>query len=650
MLLPLLPPLLRAPRLRHVAARAAVALALLAPLPPLRAASDTAHAVQASATVQASPAQITLAWTASPARATGYALSRKDPGAGAWTPLVNLPGDVTAYTDTQVSTGRVYEYQVVRQAGGLTGYGYVAAGIDVPAVDARGRVILVLERSIAGPLAAEIDRLVRDLVGEGWLVTRREVGRDDAPAAVREAIRSAYQEDPAATRAVLLLGRVPVARSGNLNVDGHRPRPLPADAYYGDMDGAWTDSNRDGVFDQDRIPSDIELQVGRVDFADLGTFGSEVDLLRRYLDKNHAYRTGSRRVPARALVGDRFGDFNGEAFGASGFRNFAALLGPDRIAAANVENDSAASERWISRLTSEDWLWVFGGGGGDVSRISGLGLRGPFGDVEATDLVNQRARGMFYLLFGSWFVDWTRPDNIMRAALAAPDFGLTAAWSGRPHLFFHPMALGETIGHGLRLSQNNAGIYTNQVNRETRGIHIALLGDPTLRMHIVAPPGALGAAPGDGAPTLNWTASPDASSGYHVYRATDAGGPYVRLTSTPVTGTSYTDQGASDGAYTYQVRALRRETSGGGTYFNLSTGTFAAVTVSGTAPTPAPAPAPSPAPPATPAPAPPAPAVPPATSTPGAGGSGGGSATPAFLCTLALLVLLRARRKKIAAA
>lgn len=595
------------------------------------AATDTAYAVQASATAQSSPAQITLNWTPGPGAATGYVISRKDPTAASWTPLTTLTGGLTSYVDTTVAAGRVYEYQIVRQSANVTGYGYVAAGIDVPAADSRGRLILVVESSIAGSLAGEIDQLIRDLTGDGWTVVRRDVGRDDSPAAVRDAIRNAYNEDSTNTRAVFLLGHVPVARSGSLNIDGHGARALPADAYYGDMDGAWADANGDGAFDQNQIPSDVDLAVGRVDFANMPSFGSETDLLRRYLGKNHEFRHAIRRVSFRALVGDRLGDFSGEAFGASGFRNFAALVGPERITAANVEDNSPAAERWISRLTAQDWLWVYGAGGGDVTTISGLGFRGAYGDVASADLVNDRARGTFYLLFGSWLMDWDQPDNIMRAAVAAPDYGLTAAWSGRPHLFFHRMAMGETVGDAIRLSQNNTTLYANQVNQGTRGIHIALVGDPTLHMQVVAPPSGLSVAPGGGPPVLSWTGSPDADAGYHVYRAANESGPFTRVSTSAVPGTTFTDNSAPAGTFTYLVRAMRRETSGGGTYFNLSQGIFAQATVTNPSATPAPSPAP------------------PATG--GAGGvggnvaSGGGGAISLWMSgALALLVLLRRRR------
>lgn len=42
---------------------------------------------------------------------------------------------------------------------------------------------------------------------------------------------------------------------------------------------------------------------------------------------------------------------------------------------------------------------------------------------------------------------------------------------------------------------------------------------------------------------LNWTASVDAVDGYNVLRGTVAGGPYTKVNSTIITGTTFTDSG-----------------------------------------------------------------------------------------------------------
>jgi hypothetical protein len=135
------------------------------------------------------------------------------------------------------------------------------------------------------------------------------------------------------------------------------------------------------------------------------------------------------------------------------------------------------------------------------------------------------------------------------------------------------MALGETLGYCAQLTQNNTTLYRNQLNAFTRGIHIALQGDPTLRLHPVLPPSQLQGAVSAGRATLTWQASAEASLGYHVYRASNAAGPFTRLTSSPITATSFVDASAPAGA-TYLVRACKLETSSSGSYENASQGIF----------------------------------------------------------------------------
>src|SRR2546423_3517174 len=205
-----------------------------------------------------------------------------------------------------------YEYQIVKTTPTYTGYGYILAGVNAPLIEHRGKVILVIDKTCATPLGPELARLQQDLVGDGWTVLRHEVDRTDTVPKVKELIIADYKADPANVKALFLFGHIPVPYSGNIIPDGHYPDhqgAWPADAYYGDMDGKWTDStvntllasdprNRnvpgDGKFDQSEMPSPIELEVGRVDLANLpgrtswngpGTFPSEVELLRQYLNK-----------------------------------------------------------------------------------------------------------------------------------------------------------------------------------------------------------------------------------------------------------------------------------------------------------------------------------------------------------------------------
>lgn len=54
--------------------------------------------------------------------------------------------------------------------------------------------------------------------------------------------------------------------------------------------------------------------------------------------------------------------------------------------------------------------------------------------------------------------------------------------------------------------------------------------------------------------TLNWTASTSSNvTGYNVYRGTLAGGPYTKLTASPIVGITYTDTTVLAGLTYYYV-------------------------------------------------------------------------------------------------
>lgn len=561
-------------------ARRVAALALLLAGPLARAADQTwTFAVQASATVAVDPAQIELSWPTDAFPIREYTVHRKAPGDATWGEGITLPGNATSYLDREVALGNRYEYQIVKHAEAYTGYGYIAVGVNASLVDTRGRVVLLVESSLAAPLAPELARFQSDLAGDGWTVLRHDVSRDASPADAKALIKAHYTADPRNTQAVILLGRIPIAKAGNLNVDGHGARPMPADVFYGEMDGDWPDADGDGVYDPSQIPSSLELQVGRIDFADLPgryspiRYGDEIELTRRYLDKNHAYRHARVRPPLKALIGG-LNDARGQAYAATAFRNFSALAGNNQITIVDTEISTPAENRWLARITRDEYLWAFGAGAGSDFTIGSLGEHGIYNDLWASDLIERKAKVTFYLMFGSWMSDWSKSDNILRTALAAPDRGLAAAWTGRPHHFYHHMGVGETIGYGIRLTQNNEGLYSNQVQRQLRGVHIALLGDPTLRLYAVAPPKVVTLATEGGANVISWQGSEDTVFGYHVYRATDPAGPFARLTPTLVGDGRFVDSAPPAGAI-YQVRAVTLSLGPSGSFYNASQGVYA---------------------------------------------------------------------------
>ncbi len=544
---------------------------LLAASSAVAAASCRDAALPLTATVRRTPPAITLRWTASAPHIRGFLLYRKALDADSWgPPLAERPGTASAFADVQVVPGTAYEYAL--HAIGPTGAvaaGYLAAAIEAPLVENRGRLLLLVDHATAAALDAELRRLARDLAGDGWTVCRHDV-----PAAARPPdIKARIAAEAAATntgtlRAVLLFGAIAVPRSGWHVIDGHTNaiQAQPADVYYADLTGAWTDATvsqrtaraanvpGDGWFDQDRLPDGAALlALGRVDCRDLPAFGRpETVLLRQYLDANHRYRHRHVEVRPEARIADGFGVRGGEPFAADGWRNFSALLGPDRV----------APRPWRDQADLP-CLWAGGWGAGGMESCAGV--------ITTPELAQGARTAVFTLLFGSYFGDWSGRNNLIRAVLATGRYGLTCGWAGRPHWYLHRMALGEPIGESVRLTQMNDGARYAPPGRWARGVHVALMGDPTLRAPMIAPPSGL-RLDHDGTTTvLTWAASADHVLGYYVYRGTAEQGPFERLVPGLLTETR-TPLPPVPADTLLMVRAVALTTTPGGTFTNASQG------------------------------------------------------------------------------
>jgi hypothetical protein len=545
-------------------------------------------AVEVSATVQTSPPEIRLNWPAD-TEATSYTIRRKSPSDASWGPGTVLPGNAVNYADRDVALGSNYEYALTKATGfNYSGFGYILSGINTQLADTRGKVILIVEKTYAADLASELTRLQQDFVGDGWVVLRHDVSAQDSVTSIKAIIKQDYDADPARCRALLLFGQVPVPYAGDIAPDGHpnHQGAWPADVYYGDMDGSWTDSSvntrkaifqenwnvpGDGKFDQSVLPSDLELEVGRVDLSRMTCFSNksparfERDLLRQYLNKNHNFRHGLIRAERRALICDNFSNDQADPIAGVAWRNFAPLVGANNVVAV-------AANGYFPAATSQSYLWSYGSGGGGYFSADGIGTSDDFAvrDVQV----------VFTMFLGSYFGDWDNESNFLRAPLGS-GMALASCYAGFPHWFVHHMALGETIGFGTRLSQNNRnrGLYSPQTE-STRQVHMALMGDPTLRMHPVVPPSDLSVTVTSQGIALRWNPSSDiALQGYHVYRGSTSNGPFTRLTGDrPIAESTLADD-PPPGIAAYMVRAIKLETSTSGTYQNASQGIFASTRV-----------------------------------------------------------------------
>lgn len=534
------------------------------------------------ASVNLAPAGITLNFPNPSAAEILIARRTKGQAGNQWILLYNQASStITSFADpAPLAIGQTYEYYVRRSipfdTSFLDAHGYAHVAVRAPVTDNRGKVLVFVDSTTADALGVELVRMKNDMRGDGWIATPYKVGPSATPESVKAQIVAAYTAEPQLVKAVLLIGSVPVPYSGAIPWDGHSDHAgaWPADSYYADVNGDWTDETvnsdtgrvanhnvpGDGRFDQFFIPSAVELQVGRVDFRKLNApaFGEPdaIGLIKRYLDKDHAFRTGAYVVENKALIDDNFGFFGGEAFAANGYRMAYPLVGDANIVNGDFLNDSK----------NQKWLLGYGCGGGWDQGLGGIGSSADF----AVDTVNI----VFAGLFGSYIGDWDSADDpFMPAALASRGGILTCSWSGRPHWFNQALASGETIGYCTKETQNAPFNIAYYGSVGEGAVHTTMLGDPTLRAHVIQPPTNVVAGAACTGVKIDWTASTEGVDGYHVYRSLSNDGPYIRISSNVVSGTTFTDNAPVEDTLFYQVRAIKTQiTPGGGIYLNNSVG------------------------------------------------------------------------------
>ncbi len=508
-----------------------------------------------------------------------------------------------SWIDKTAAPGERYEYTIFDPRLPDRVSGTITASLEGIPEEYRGRALVLVDETLEGSLAQELREFEKDLIGDGWFVTRRSTPRHHDtrwsvnPAAigkVRAMVQEEYQAARGELRTVILVGHVAVPYTGFGAEDGHIARgenhfgAWPSDLYYADTDGHWTDIDSyplsyetfypetknvpgDGKFDQSQVPRNaagkpfIEVSVGRIDFARLeGYLGerlSEIAMLKRYFDKNHRYRHGELAFPARAIV-ESFSHpnenrilFNNAIYNSR--RNF----GPDPDAL--VVGD-------FTRL-KQAALWGFQAGFGAVN-VMNNNQANPW-STESITRPSQAPSVAFYMLSGSWFGDWNLAGNLLRGMLVPANSGLASCWM-RGHLVrFDRMATGGTIGDAWMATANDPHQAATVFGAPRT---LSLLGDPSLRSSIVPPPGPARVSKGERGSIVTWAKAAGQPMGYFVYASPFALGPFTnRLTERLIQETQFTDTHTDHAARYYAVRAALLATTGGGSYTNLSQASFA---------------------------------------------------------------------------
>lgn len=474
----------------------------------------------------------------------------------------------TFYTFTETFTDPVEVF--IETVGGDYATGYILAGNSYFAPDMEERMLILVTDSLYNVLSDLIESyrsvLARELIQTELFIVDPAMTVPDVKAKVIEVYEAS------ALSYLLLLGNIPVPYAGNYAVDGHdnHKGAWVADAYYGDIDGNWTDvsinntdasrdANKnipgDGKFDQTSIPSTIEIAVGRVDFSDLPKLNeSEIELTRRYLQRNIDYRMGKIKVANRAIIDNNFNLAEGFAQGA--IKSFHTFLEPDSI---NYDD--------FKQCTSKDYLFAFGAGGGSYQSAGGI--------ISTNDLITDSIQSIFTTIFGSYFGDWDSQNNLLRASLARGT-SLINAWSGRPIWYFHHMAMGKPVGQVLLNTINNNGNYYSQFGKFLSSV--SLLGDPSLKMYYHDPVSNVEVVGRE----LTWNASPDVTVDAYTIYARQDNYSWTLIGDGPIEQSSLDLSILEQDATAFMVRPVSYIQSRSGSYYNEGIGTEVEILVTNT--------------------------------------------------------------------
>ncbi len=428
------------------------------------------------------------------------------------------------YFDTDAQKNQIYEYQVqkIGNYGDTANYvvnGYIATTFQSEVntdllnnLNNKGKILIIVDNTIIDSIINEFNTYVKILLLDGWNVVLRTAPRNLSPNSksstiIKEIIRQAYLKEKIDN--VLLLGRLPVIYSGDFAIDGHADHKggWPSDALYVDFNGTYSDQTRntinaaanrqhnlinDGKYDQNQIQSNIDVGIGRVDFYNLPYFKeTELDLYKRYLNKNINFRNGNyleqlineNKNYNKCIINDNFGNGWKSKFAASGFNSFTPLI--DRYLINNYKNISLNDtflfeSRMREIIREKDFYFAYGCGAGYYTACHDV--------AYSEEYATKDVRTIFQTVFGSYNGDWDSENNLMRATIASMPSNLICYWGSRPFWNLQFLGIGKDWGYCTKITQSNYDLYKHQTTDGTNGVHISLMGDPSLQMFVVLPP------------------------------------------------------------------------------------------------------------------------------------------------------------------
>ena len=274
---------------------------------------------------------------------------------------------------------------------------------------------------------------------------------------------------------VLLVGDIPYVMY-NITIDSY-PDIFPCDLYYMDLDGNWTDSDGNGIYDgHSSGDGDLgpEIWVGRL-LANIT--GDEDELVINYFDKNHRFRTGELTLPRRALA---YLDDHAVWYADEINTSLCMIYGNETTLVTDTETTNATHyKNMLNDTLGYEWLHLEAHGN---FKKHAFNTSTSWTYVNFSEVWSIDPHVFFYNLMACDTADYSRTNYIGGAYIFADTYGLLEVSSTKKgkmsnyNDFYEPVANGKCMGQALKE-------WFEENGELDRFLHygLTILGDPTLR-------------------------------------------------------------------------------------------------------------------------------------------------------------------------
>jgi len=360
--------------------------------------------------------------------------------------------------------------------------------LEISSASEKPLVCILVNSTIYPDIKPSLDQYVVDVENSGFEVKIMETDQllDRTPEGVRSYLQGNIRYNLAGC---LLVGNVPGAW-----FEIESAKEFPIDLYYMDLDGVWTDSDNDTIYDGhsgDVVP---EIWVGRLKIPD--TAGHEASLLNHYFDKNHRYRTGTLTLPwwrGMIYIDDSGTNTNTEN---DAKYSLSKIYSDITFVKDRATTNATDYKNRLHDPSGYQWVYLMCHGThnnhtfmvppDELETSDGSWFQWD-GTVYSSDYRSINPRVFFYHFVVCSAAEYSEQDYLAGSAVFGNDYGLLAVGSTQAIStlpvsdFYGPLSEGKCIGEAFH--EWSVKLHEGYGYLQSQFYGLTLIGDPTLQLY-----------------------------------------------------------------------------------------------------------------------------------------------------------------------